>query len=307
VHSTLSHSAFFVYDGLNRLACAQATGNSTYNLAYVYNQDGSGQYGNVTCAHNSYTSGPCPSSPYTFNPATNQITTSGYSYDAAGNMLTDGTYGYTWDGEGRVSTITGSGANESYTYNALGQLSAFTAASNNSSMVYDPAGQWVGQYNVTGGYWWPQYVRLGGRVVAFNSQGTNNTVFVHKDAETTSHMVTGPSGSILQDQIFYPWGQSWLYQGTWYQQEFAGLDFFNPHDSLYFSLTRTYNPTPERWLSPDPAGNDAADPSDPQTWNMYAYAGNNPMTLIDPTGLSPCGAFIGGCSRGGTRGGGMHP
>jgi YD repeat-containing protein len=61
--STLSHSAFFVYDTVNRLACAQATGNSTYNLAYGYNQDGSGQYGNMTCVYNSYTNGPCRGCP----------------------------------------------------------------------------------------------------------------------------------------------------------------------------------------------------------------------------------------------------
>jgi hypothetical protein len=79
----------------------------------------------------------------------------------------------------------------------------------------------VGQYNATGGYWWPEYVRLGGRVVAFNSQGTNNTVFLHKDLANSTHMVTGPSGSVIQDQIFYPWGQSKSSLGTWYNQEFA--------------------------------------------------------------------------------------
>ena len=86
--STLSHSALFVYDSVNRLACAQATGNSSYNLAFSEDR-----YGNMTCVYNSFTSGPCPSSPYTFNPANNQITNANYSYDAAGNCATDGTYG----------------------------------------------------------------------------------------------------------------------------------------------------------------------------------------------------------------------
>ena len=79
-----------------------------------------------------------------------------------------------------------------------------------------------------GGYWWGQYVRLGGRVVAFNSQGTSNTVFLHKDLETSTHLVTGPSGSILQDQVFYPRGQSWHTLGTWYQQEFGGARLLRP-------------------------------------------------------------------------------
>ena len=70
VNSTLSHSAFFVYDSVNRLACAQATGGSAYNLAFSYTQDGSGRYGNMTCSYNSYTNGLCAQ--YTFSATTNR-------------------------------------------------------------------------------------------------------------------------------------------------------------------------------------------------------------------------------------------
>jgi RHS repeat-associated protein len=90
---------------------------------------------------------------------------------------------------------------------------------------------------------------------------------------------------VLQDQIFYPWGQSWHNLGTWYQQEFGGNFLFDPSSSLYTSLSRTYNPTPGRWLSPDPGGANVVHPDDPQTWNMYAYVRNNPVTLTDPSGL----------------------
>ena len=51
------------------------------------------------------------------------------------------------------------------------------------------------------------------------------------------------------------------------------------------SATRDYNPTLGRWLVPDPAGQMAVDPANPQTWNMYAYVGDNPTTLNDPSGL----------------------
>jgi hypothetical protein len=40
-----------------------------------------------------------------------------------------------------------------------------------------------------------------------------------------------------------------------------------------------------RFMSPDPSGLLAANPADPQSWNMYAYARNNPLINIDPTGL----------------------
>jgi hypothetical protein len=225
VNSNLNHSTLNVYDSLNRLTCAQATGNSAYNLTFSYNQDGSGQYGNMTCSYNSYTSGPCAAN--TFNGATNQINSSGYSYDAAGDVLTDGTYGYTWDAEGRGTSQSGSGVAETTVWNALGQAAAGGSSSANWSSVFDPSGQWTGQYN-NAGYWWGEYARLGGRVLAFNSQSQGITVFLHKDMQTTTHMATGPSGSVLQDQIFYPWGQSWYNLGTWYQQEWAGLDGEDP-------------------------------------------------------------------------------
>ena len=55
---------------------------------------------------------------------------------------------------------------------------------------------------------------------------------------------------------------------------------------LYWTQFREYNPTHGRWLSPDPAGRAAANPPNPQSWNRYAYVGNNAVDFIDPLGLS---------------------
>ena len=38
-------------------------------------------------------------------------------------------------------------------------------------------------------------------------------------------------------------------------------------------------------MSPDPAGLLAQHPEDPQSWNLYAYARNNPLIYLDPNGL----------------------
>jgi hypothetical protein len=40
-----------------------------------------------------------------------------------------------------------------------------------------------------------------------------------------------------------------------------------------------------RFLSPDPSGLYYADPTNPQSLNLYSYALNNPLTKTDPTGL----------------------
>jgi hypothetical protein len=51
------------------------------------------------------TNGPCPN--WSFSSGSNQISTSGYTYDAAGNLTSDGTDTYQWDAEGRLKGATG--------------------------------------------------------------------------------------------------------------------------------------------------------------------------------------------------------
>jgi RHS repeat-associated protein len=53
----------------------------------------------------------------------------------------------------------------------------------------------------------------------------------------------------------------------------------------YDTPNRELHPIQGRWLSPDPAGLVAVDPSNPQTWNRYVYVLNNPLGYIDPDGL----------------------
>ncbi len=53
----------------------------------------------------------------------------------------------------------------------------------------------------------------------------------------------------------------------------------------YDFLFRQQSSSQGRWLVPDPAGVAAVDPTNPQTWNRYAYVGNNPLSNMDPLGL----------------------
>jgi RHS repeat-associated protein len=50
-------------------------------------------------------------------------------------------------------------------------------------------------------------------------------------------------------------------------------------------MYRRYSTTQGRWISPDPAGLAAVDPTNPQTWNRYAYVTNQPLSFTDPLGL----------------------
>ena len=48
---------------------------------------------------------------------------------------------------------------------------------------------------------------------------------------------------------------------------------------------REYSYVQRGWLQPDPSGLAAVNPANPQTWNRYSYAGNNPLINYDSLGL----------------------
>ena len=67
---------------------------------------------------------------------------------------------------------------------------------------------------------------------------------------------------------------------------------------------RMYDPRLGRFLSPDPI---VGDPTSSQSWNLYSYVGNNPLSYVDPTGLiqrGPCSVLNSSCMHFGGGGGG---
>ena len=63
----------------------------------------------------------------------------------------------------------------------------------------------------------------------------------------------------------------------------SNLDYFG---------ARHYSSTMGRWMTPDPSGLTYANPGDPQSFNLYSYVANHPLTEVDLNGLSwwdtPC-------------------
>lgn len=66
------------------------------------------------------------------------------------------------------------------------------------------------------------------------------------------------------------------------QKEFTGKER-DSETGLDYSLYRYSSAAQGRWTSPDPL---PGWPSDPQSWNRYAYVRNNPLKYLDPLGLS---------------------
>jgi RHS repeat-associated protein len=67
------------------------------------------------------------------------------------------------------------------------------------------------------------------------------------------------------------------------RQKFTSKERDN-ETGLDYSINRYYSPTQGRFTSPDQLFADQHE-SDPQSWNLYNYVGNNPINYTDPFGL----------------------
>ncbi|MCV5111755.1 RHS repeat-associated core domain-containing protein, partial [Escherichia coli] len=54
---------------------------------------------------------------------------------------------------------------------------------------------------------------------------------------------------------------------------------------LDYAINRTYDSKLGRFMQVDPIGMQAISLASPQTLNMYAYCGNDPINHVDPSGL----------------------
>src|SRR5208337_4849111 len=166
------------------------------------------------------------------------------------------------------------------TYNALGQRVRDVTASATTDEAYGAGGNLLWRYMGSSSTN-RSFVPFNGGILAEYYSG--GTLFDHSDELGSITTSTSYNGGLCQEQLFYPFGQLWTGAvSCGMHQTFAQLPDYDAETDQYNTLNRHYTPM-GRWMSPDP-GNAGARPTDPQTWNMYAYALNNPTTLTDPTG-----------------------
>ncbi|MFI5838758.1 RHS repeat-associated core domain-containing protein [Catenuloplanes sp. NPDC051500] len=239
-------------------------------------------------------------------PVTRNIT-----YDTAGNTLTRKgvTAGQTliWDAEGKLATTVEGSQTHANVYDADGARLIRRDAT--GTTLYLP-GMEVRRAASNGAISATRYYSFGGSTIASRSgpavsalswiyndhQGTQNTSI---NAVTTSGTYT----TTIRRQT--PYGETRGAAASWpNQKSFVGGD--NDPNGLVHIGAREYDADLGRFISVDPI----MDLADPQQWNAYAYAHNNPITFSDPTGLrtdyfDPCcgGNASGSGNSGGTPGG----
>jgi RHS repeat-associated protein len=222
----------------------------------------------------------------TINAANNQITTSGYTYDAAGNMTNDTVHSYAYDAEGNITKVDG-GSTAQYVYDVFNHRIHVQTASATNEFVYDPMGRRVSTWLSPNNYGSEGRIRWDGRQIGYRStDGT--TYFDHQDMLGTERMRTTYSGTVGSTYTSLPWGDGYTatVNTTGADQDnghFAGLDRDAESDTEHAQF-RNYASAQGRWLAPD-SYLGSYDLTNPQSMNRYAYALNNPTSSIDPSGL----------------------
>ncbi len=129
----------------------------------------------------------------------------------------------------------------------------------------------------------------GGSQIDFDNvqlTGADSPLYFHPDHLST-RLMTDASGNLAGQQGHFPFGEAWYAQNTTNKWQFTSYE----HDSESgndYAIARSYVNRLARFSSPDPAGLAAVDPTNPQSWNRYAYVKNNPLNSIDSLGMSDC-------------------
>ena len=90
--------------------------------------------------------------------------------------------------------------------------------------------------------------------------------------------------AVTMDTAYAPFGETYnTVTGSSADANFTG-DAKDTISDEYDTPARQLHPNQGRWISPDPLGVGAVALANPQTWNRYAYVGNNPLSSTDPTG-----------------------
>src|SRR6185437_13794693 len=261
----------YKYDDLARLG----TTDCGTVFAQAYNYDA---FGNIAKA------GTISFQP-TYNPATNRYSTlpaGTPAYDANGFVNADGFHVYSYDVEGKIAQIDSGGV--VMTYDALGRWVEKLSGGNYIQGVYDPRGDELAlMFNGTA-LAEARTPLVDGSAVRYTSGGLDS--YFHPDWLGSTRFKSTPGRTVKDDVAFAPFGEQYVTSGP--------VDSFftvAPHDmevDLRDFPAREYHMTQGRWLTPDPAGLEAVDLSNPQTLNRYGYVMNDPLANVDPTGMDAC-------------------
>jgi RHS repeat-associated protein len=255
----------YEYDTNNRLTKAAATAYE-YDAANNTTKVGTGAY--TYDKANELETG--PSLKYAYDelgertkttPSTGPATS--YGYDQAGDLISverpkEGEVAeikdtYAYDGDGLRASQTISGTTTYLTWDVTESLPLILGDGTNS-YVYGPGGLPVEQ------------VSSGGTVT-----------YLHHDQQGSTRLLTGSTGAVTATTTFDAYGNKTGSTGTGTTPLGYDAQYTSTDTGLIYLRARVYDPATAQFLTTDPLAG--------ITRTTYNYAGQNPLTYSDPSGL----------------------
>lgn len=127
-----------------------------------------------------------------------------------------------------------------------------------------------------------------------DSSGALQLGYIHADDLRSTLMVSGAQGQVLEEYLYQPYGAQTASGSGLVQPTFTGKEW-DAGAGLYWMGARFYDPALGRFVSADTEL--ATDTDFMGTLNRYAYSGNNPVNVLDPSGHNLWG-LLGGLFNG---------
>jgi len=253
------------YDPMGRLTGATTTSSGGSTLAsyqYVYDP-----VGNITSQNLNGTS---TAMSYNGADELTQAASTTYSYDLAGNMLGNSAgMSFSYNAMNQTASITPSGGSPlNMTYRGIGQSTRVQAGS--TGFQYDLGG--IDSMSVGGGT--SYFTRLPNSFLLSETTSTGTYYYLH-DVLGSVIALTDSGGNVVNRYAYDPYGNT-VSQSEAVSNPFRWIGaVWDGTTQLYKMGDRYYSSTLGRFTQVDPAH---------QCTNGYAYAGDNPINISDPSG-----------------------
>jgi len=209
----------------------------------------------------------------------NELTSPGpATYDADGQLLKLGSQTFQWDATGRLISTTTGASTTRFAYDRQGRRERITQLSG-GKVLSDKRYFWCddGLCLETDA---ANNNAVSKRYYAEGFTAAGQRYYYAMDNLQSVRQLVDPAGAIQASYDYDPYGVRTKLSGAKDSDlGFAGL-IHESQSGLDLAIYRAYNASLGRWLSRDPIGEEGG-------LNLYAYADNAPVNLLDPEGAKP--------------------